>query len=84
MSGLARLKNLGPKSTAWLTAIGVDDRRALEALGAIGAYRALKAHGYPVTVLLVYAIEGALRGVHWHDLPPDLKAELARAAREAI
>ena len=50
--------------------------RDLEALGSVNAYRLLKQHGYPVSLNLVYAIEGALRGMDWNRLPLALKTEL--------
>jgi DNA-3-methyladenine glycosylase I len=76
---LAGLANLGPQSSQWLSAVGVRTRRDLEKLGAVNAYVALKGHGYPVSLNLVYAIEGALRGLTWNKLPSALKHELQAA-----
>ena len=74
------LQNLGPASTRWLNAIGVHTRRDLEKLGAVDAYRILRAHGYNATLNLVYAIEGALRDRDWKRLPAKRKAQLKAAA----
>lgn len=71
-----RLLNLGPKSSAWLAAAGIRTRAQLAALGAIGACRRLRDQGQPVSVLLAYAIEGALTGQHWNELPSETKAWL--------
>jgi len=80
-SPISRLANLGPKSEQWLNAIGVHTPRDLEKLGSVNAYRLLKGHGYSASLNLVYAIEGALRGLEWNRLPAKLKAELqARVA----
>jgi DNA transformation protein len=80
-SELARLMNLGPKSSEWLAAVGVRTEAELRALGSIAAYRLLALRGYPVSMNLVYAIEGALSGRHWTEIGPDekerLKARLA-------
>ena len=84
VSQLARLANLGPKSEQWLNAIGVYTRRDLVKLGAVNAYRLLKGQGYNATLNLVYAIEGALRGMEWNRLPPALKTELRRRAADAL
>ena len=81
---IARLANLGPSSSQWLNAIGVRTRRDLEKLGSIDAFRLLKAQGYNASLNLVYAIEGALRGLPWDRLPVKLKAELKARAADAI
>jgi DNA-3-methyladenine glycosylase I len=81
---LAQLPNLGPVSANWLAAVGVRTPRDLERLGAIDAYRILKGHGYPASLNLVYAIEGALRGLAWNRLPAALKAELKMRAADAV
>ena len=73
---LVELRNLGPTSVEWLKAIGVRNRRGLEQLGSIDAYRLLKNQGYNASLNLVYAIEGALRDCDWKRLPLKLKAAL--------
>ena len=84
VSKLARLANLGPTSEKWLNAIGVYTKRDLEKLGAVNAYRLLKGHGYNASLNLVYAIEGALRGLDWKRLPPALKKDLKARAADAL
>jgi DNA transformation protein and related proteins len=79
MQSLAQLKNIGPKSTQWLHAIGVDTLNDLKEMGAIDCCRILKAQGYPVTLNLAYAIEGALRDIHWTKLPASVKQQLKSA-----
>jgi DNA-3-methyladenine glycosylase I len=81
---LSVLPNLGPQSRRWLVAIGVRTPRELQRLGSIDAYRLLKGHGYPASLNLVYAIEGALRGMDWNRLPAKLKAELKVRAADAL
>ena len=81
---LTRLPNLGPVSSGWLAAVGVHTVSDLERLGSIDAYRLLKGHGYPASLNLVYAIEGALRGLAWNRLPAALKAELRMRAADAM
>lgn len=84
ISRIARLPNLGPESEAWLNAIGVYTRKDLEKLGAVNAYRTLKTLGYRASINLVYAIEGALRGISWNRLPVQLKDDLRSRARDAL
>jgi DNA transformation protein len=74
-----RLVNLGPKSTTWLHAIGVYTVDDIERVGVVEIYRQLKAQGFPVTANLLYALQGALMGIRWDHLPPELRAELRRA-----
>jgi DNA transformation protein len=75
-SELARLMNLGPKSSGWLAAIGVRTEADLRAMGAVMAYRLLGLRGYPVSLNLAWAIEGALSGRHWMEITPAEKERL--------
>lgn len=81
---LMRLKNIGPASARQLREVGIENERSLRKLGALGAYLRLK-HAFPraVTILMLYALEGALRGCHWNRLPPGLKEKLKKAAKSA-
>lgn len=76
---ITALKNLGPKSAAWLRAIGVHTLADLDRLGPLPCFARLRAEGYPATLNLVYAMEGALRGLDWRALPPQRREELRLA-----
>lgn len=80
-SDLLRLKNIGPASVRQLQEVGIEDAAALRELGAIAAYHRLK-HAFPrqVSLVMLYALEGALRGCHWNRLPPGVKEKLQAAA----
>ena len=78
MSG--ELKNLGPVSLEWLHVVGIRSRAELEAVGAIEAFRLVRLHGFNAGLNLLYALEAALRGLHWTALPPEVKAKLKAAA----
>ncbi|MBX9754513.1 MAG: TfoX/Sxy family protein [Pseudomonadaceae bacterium] len=73
---LLELKNLGKTSAQWLHASGIHSASDLRRLGAVDAYRAVKARGFRASKVLLYAIEGALMDVNWNELPPAHKAEL--------
>ncbi|MBP8184638.1 MAG: TfoX/Sxy family protein [Pseudomonas sp.] len=73
---LLELKNLGKTSAQWLHASGIHSASDLRRLGAVDAYRAVKARGFRASKVLLYAIEGALLDVNWNDLPAAHKAEL--------
>jgi len=81
-SEIVLLRNLGPRSEAWLNSIGVYTRDDLARVGAVGAYHLLKLRGHNPSLNLVYAIEGALRDKHWADLPPEVKARLQHEASD--
>ncbi len=73
---LQHLKNLGKTSAQWLHAAGIHNAEDLRRLGAVDAYRAVKARGFRASKVLLYAIEGALLDINWNQLPSAHKAEL--------
>lgn len=71
------IKNMGPKSRAWLHEIGIDSLEDLEAIGAVEAYRRLKtARPTEVTLNALWGMQASLLNIHWNALPPDMKADL--------
>ncbi len=81
MTDQQKFKNIGPVSEQWLRAIGVHTREDLEELGSIEAYRIIKQHGFNASLNLLYALEGAIRNLHWTALPENVKTKLKRAAQ---
>ena len=78
---LARLRNLGPASSAWLEAAGIRSEGELRALGAAEAFRRVAFHrAGDVSANLLYALEGALRDVRWDRLPVEERVRLRREA----
>lgn len=76
MSDLTQLKNLGPQSVQWLESAGITSADELRRLGSVLAYKIVK-HRHPeVNLLMLYALEGALRDLPYNGLPPDLRAQL--------
>lgn len=85
ISELERLKNLGPTSAAWLNDIGIHTRDDLERMGAVLAYKIVRhRRKRDANVLLLYALEGALRDIPWTDLSPADKARLKAEAAEPL
>ncbi len=75
------LPNLGPVMARRLREIGIvtdDDLRCSGALRAFAALRTKTRRGLSLNAL--YAMEAALLGLHWRDLPPERNAELRIAA----
>ncbi len=75
---ISQLRNLGPRSEGWLNAVGIFTRADLEKAGSVIAFRWVVEHGFAPSLNLLYAMEGALRDVHWTNLEPDLRDRLRR------
>lgn len=84
MNDTAKLRNIGPKSSAWLRQVGLRTREDLAAAGAVEAFMRVKRAGFKPTMNLLYAIDGALRDCHWQELPDARRQELVAAAEAAI
>jgi DNA transformation protein and related proteins len=79
----ARLMNIGPVSTGWLNEAGIHTQEDLEALGAVEAYRRVKAlHPDKVSLNLLYGLEAALTKRRWNSLSPEEKAALRAEAEK--
>jgi DNA transformation protein and related proteins len=75
-----QLKNLGPKSKVWLGELNIHTLADIERVGVVEIYHQCKAHGHPASANLLYALQGAILGIHWNDVPSEMRAELRRAA----
>jgi DNA transformation protein and related proteins len=75
------LKNLGPVSRQWLATVGIHTRNDLERVGSIEAFLRIRdtQEGIKPSLNLLYAMEAALRDLHWTQLPAELKRELRAA-----
>ncbi len=79
-----KLRNIGPKSAAWLRQVGLRTREDLAAAGALEAFMRVKRAGFKPSLNLLYALEGALMDCHWQEVPEARRNELVQAAEEAI
>ena len=79
-----KLRNIGPKSAAWLRQVGLRTPEELAAVGAVGAYVKVRRAGFKPSLNLLYALEGALADCHWQEVPDARRAELVQAAEAAI
>lgn len=80
----AKLRNIGPKSAAWLKQVGLHTREELEAAGPVEAFMRIKRAGFKPTMNLLYAIEGALCDCQWQDVPDARRQQLVAEAEAAI
>ena len=79
-----KLRNIGPKSAAWLRQVGLRTREDLVEAGTVGAYMKVRRAGFKPSLNLLYALEGALQDCHWQDVPDARRVELVQAAEAAI
>ncbi|MFL9583198.1 TfoX/Sxy family protein [Stenotrophomonas sp. AB1(2024)] len=78
-----KLRNIGPKSAAWLRQVGLRTAEDLTAAGAVGAFVKVRRAGFKPSLNLLYSLEGALQDCHWQELPEARRTELV-AEYEAI
>lgn len=77
---VAKIRNVGPKSAAWLRQIGIRTEEDLRRIGSVEAYRRVKVAGFKPTLNLLYSMAGAEDGCHWTALSEERKAALVLAA----
>ena len=68
VSALAEFPKLGPKSRLMLASAGLETLEQLREVGAVAAYARAKRTGANVSLNLLWALEGALTGLHWQDV----------------
>lgn len=76
------LRNIGPKTGAWLRAVNLPTVGDLRRAGLKETYRRIKAKGLPISALWLYAIDAGLKNRDWGDHIPERKAELRAIAAE--
>jgi len=78
-----KIRNVGPKSAAWLRQVGVRTQDDLIKLGPVEAFMKVKRAGFRPSLNLLYALAGAIENCHWADLPDERKTALVQAAESA-
>lgn len=84
MSAPLKLRNIGPKSAAWLRQVGLRTPEDLAAAGPVEAFMRVKRAGFKPSLNLLYALEGALLDCHWQEVPEARRAQLVEQAEAAI
>lgn len=80
---LAHLPNLGPKSQAMLVAAGIHTLADLHRLGSVAAYLQVKRQGGGASLNLLWALEGAISGLHWQEVAREHRTSLLLALEDA-
>jgi DNA transformation protein len=85
MDELTRLPNIGPVLAAKLKLVGVHRFDQLVEIGSVEALQRIGERDESTCYTMLYALEGALRGIRWHAIPKEdrdkLKAEFRQALR---
>jgi DNA transformation protein len=81
-SGWEALSGLGPKSQQMLKAAGIGSAAQLRKLGAVKAYAQVKAHSPRASLNLLWALEGALTGLHWQVVAREHRTSLLLALEQ--
>lgn len=71
--------NIGPKSAAWIVEAGITSLAQLEELGAPYVWQMIKVIRPEVSLVLLYALQGAIDDCHWSEIDGALEAQLRRA-----
>lgn len=79
-----KLRNIGPKSAAWLRQVGLRSLEDVAAIGAVDAFMKVRRAGFKPSLNLLYSLEGALQDCHWQEVPETRRTELVQAAEAAI
>lgn len=81
-SSLASLPNLGPKSQQVMAKAGISSVEQLRQIGSVAAYVRAKRTGANVSLNLLWALEGALSGLHWQEVARDHRTSLLLALED--
>lgn len=79
----SKIRNVGPKSAAWLRQVGVRTTEDLNRVGPVEAFLKVKRAGFRPSLNLLYAMAGAMADCHWAELPEERKQELLSALEAA-
>ena len=83
MADLASMKNIGERTASWLNEAGIYTPERLAEIGAVEAYRKVKRVQPGMSLVGLYALQGAILDIHWNDLSPDMKQALRQAVEDS-
>jgi DNA transformation protein len=77
MGALSSLPNISTMNEMKLVQAGIETPEQLAAIGSREAIRMVRETSDPGACLsMLYGLEGAVRGIRWHDLPDEVKKDL--------
>ena len=84
MEDLTKLPNIGPTLAEKLNQIGVTTFADLTGMGSVDAVIRIGQTDRSTCYNMLYALEGAIRGVRWHAIPKDERVQLKSEFDELI
>lgn len=82
MNTLTALPNIGKTLARQLEEVGIPTEEELRRVGSREAWVRILARDPSACLSRLSALEGALRGVRWHNLTPEVKSELKSFYRQ--
>lgn len=76
MGELSKLPNIGSKLEEQLKSIGINTFEDLEKIGSCEAWVRILANDPSACINRLYALEGAIKGIRWHNLDEETKSTL--------
>jgi DNA transformation protein and related proteins len=76
MNELSKLPNIGKVLAAQLEIVGISTSSQLKAAGSEDAFSRLATLDESACINMLYALEGAIQGIRWHNLSAERKREL--------
>lgn len=83
MGTLTSLPNIGQTLARQLEEVGISTEEELRRVGSREAWMRIMARDPSVCLSHLSALEGALQGVRWHNLMPEVKSGLKAFYRKA-
>jgi len=80
MAASEKIRNVGPRSAAWLRQVGIRNIDDLREMGCIEVYARVVKAGFKPSLNLLYAMAGAEDDCHWTALSDERKAVLVQAS----
>lgn len=76
MKGLSQLPNIGKELERQLNEVGITTFEQLSEIGSKEAWLRIKNSDDSACINRLYALEGAIQGIRWHNLSEEIKKEL--------
>lgn len=76
MGELSTLPNIGKTVEQQLNEVGIETIKQLIEIGSKQAWLRIKSIDDSACINRLYALEGAVEGIRWHNLSEEVKAEL--------
>jgi hypothetical protein len=79
-----KIRNIGPKSAAWLRQVGIRTDEDVKRFGALESFIKVKKAGFKAGLNLLYALAGAEDDCHWQEIGDARKHALLDAFNSEV